>query len=245
MIRHLSARELRSLFQSPMAWSLLGVVTIILAWLFLVQIESYLKIQPNLVARASELGVTDLIISPLFDSSAMVLLLITPLLSMRLLSEEFRTGTIQLLLSSPLSTQQIVLGKYLALIGMLFFLLLVTALMLLSLLFGTTIDTGRLAASLLGLALLLASYGAIGLYLSSLTEQPAVAAVSTYGVLLFLWIINLANNSGLFDWLSLASHYRPFLNGTVSTGDISYFLLIIVACLLMTIHQLEQRRGRD
>lgn len=244
MIRHLSAREFKSLFHSPMAWSLLGVVTIILAWLFLVQIESYLKIQPSLVARASELGVTDLIISPLFDSSAMVLLLITPLLSMRLLSEEFRSGTIQLLLSSPLSTQQIILGKYLALLGMLFIVLFITALMPLSLLLGATIDSGRVAASLLGLALLLASYGAIGLYLSSLTEQPAVAAVSTYGVLLFLWIINLSNNSGLFDWLSLAGHFRPFLNGQVSTGDIAYFLLLIVASLLMTIHQLEQRRGQ-
>ncbi|MCW8920933.1 MAG: ABC transporter permease, partial [Sedimenticola sp.] len=70
MILTLSARELRSLFQSPLAWSLLGVITLIHAWLFLVQIESYLKIQASLVARSSELGVTDLIIAPLFDSSA-------------------------------------------------------------------------------------------------------------------------------------------------------------------------------
>ncbi|MCW8948511.1 MAG: ABC transporter permease subunit [Sedimenticola sp.] len=244
MILTLSARELRSLFQSPLAWSLLGVITLIHAWLFLVQIESYLKIQASLVARSSELGVTDLIIAPLFDSSAMVMLLITPLLTMRLLSEEYRTGTIQLLLSSPISPRQIIIGKYLALLGILSVSLLITAMLPFSLLLGAEIDIGRVLASLLGLFLLLASYGAVGLLLSSLTEQPAVAAVSSYGVLLFLWIINLSNQSSLFDWLSLASHYRHFLSGLVSTGDISYFLLIIAACLMMTLQQLEQRCGK-
>lgn len=244
MILPLSGRELRSLFQSPLAWSLLGVITLIHAWLFLVQIESYLKIQASLVARSSELGVTDLIITPLLDSSAMVMLLITPLLTMRLLSEEYRSGTIQLLLSSPISPRQIVIGKYLALLGILFVSLLITALLPFSLLLGAEIDIGRVLASLLGLLLLLASYGAVGLLLSSLTEQPAVAAVSSYGVLLFLWIVNLSNQSSLFDWLSLASHYRNFLSGLVSTGDISYFLLIIIACLVMTLHQLERRCGK-
>ncbi|MCW8943181.1 MAG: ABC transporter permease subunit [Sedimenticola sp.] len=243
MIINLSARELRSLFQSPLAWTLLAVLTLVLAWLFLVQIETYLKIEPNLISRSSEQGVTDLIITPLFDSSAMIFLLITPLLTMRLLSEEYRTGTIQLLLSSTLSTRQIILGKYLALLGMLACALLLTALLPFSLLFGADVDTGRVFASLLGLALLISSYGAIGLLLSSLTEQPAVAAVGTYGVLLFLWIINLSNQSELFGWLSLANHYRPFLSGVVNTGDISYFILIIGASLLMSMHQLVQRQG--
>lgn len=245
MIRVIAGRELRALFLSPLAWSLLGVAMIILAWLFLVQIESFMQLQPQLVAGASELGVTDLVIAPLFDSGAMVLLLLTPLLTMRLLSEEQRSGTLRLLFSAPISTAQIVLGKYLAMLGVFGLLLLLIALLPLSLLLGGTLDLGRLAATLLGMGLLLACYSAIGLFLSSLTGQPAVAAISSYGLLLFLWIVNLSGSedrSGLFEWLSLTSHYRPFLDGVVRSGDLAYFLLLIVASLLMAIHHLESRR---
>jgi ABC-2 type transport system permease protein len=245
VIRLIAGRELRALFLSPLAWSLLGVAMIILAWLFLVQIESFMQLQPQLVAGASELGVTDLVIAPLFDSGAMVLLLLTPLLTMRLLSEEQRSGTLRLLFSAPISTAQIVLGKYLAMLGVFGLLLLLIALLPLSLLLGGTLDLGRLAATLLGMGLLLACYSAIGLFLSSLTGQPAVAAISSYGLLLFLWIVNLSGSedrSGLFEWLSLTSHYRPFLDGVVRSGDLAYFLLLIVASLLMAIHHLESRR---
>uniref|UniRef100_UPI003D0C42F2 ABC transporter permease subunit n=1 Tax=Sedimenticola sp. TaxID=1940285 RepID=UPI003D0C42F2 len=234
------------LFLSPLAWSLLAVALIIHAWLFLVQIENFMQIQPKLLAGSSELGVTDLIVAPLFDSSAMILLLLTPLLTMRLLSEEYRSGTIRLLLSSPITTAQVVLGKYLAALAVYALLLLLIALMPLSLLMGGSLDLGRLAAACLGLALLLAGYCAIGLFLSSLTEQPAVAAVGSYGLLLLLWVVSLSGSvdrSGLFQWLSLTGHYRPFLNGVVRSGDLIYFLLLILAALLMTIHRLEGRRG--
>jgi len=248
VIRVVAGRELRALFLSPLAWSLLGVAMLILAWLFLVQIESFMQLQPKLVAGASELGVTDLIIAPLFDSGAMILLLLTPLLTMRLLCDEYRSGTIRLLFSSPVTSTQIVLGKYLAMLGVFSLLLLLTALMPLSLLLGGTLDIGRLIAALLGLGLLLAGYSAIGLLFSSLTEQPAVAAIGTYGLLLFLWIVNLSGSddrSGLFEWLSLSSHYRPFLDGLVRSGDLAYFLLLIIGSLLMTIHRLESRRRGD
>lgn len=245
MIRAVAGRELRALFLSPLAWSLLAVAMFLLAWLFLVQIESFMQVQPKLVAGASELGLTDLVIVPLFDTGAMILLLLTPLLTMRLLCDEYRSGTVRLLLSSPISTTRIVLGKYLAILGVFGLLLLLIALLPLSLLWGGTLDLGRVAAALLGLGLLLAGYGAIGLFLSSLTEQPAVAAVGTYGTLLFLWIINLSGSgdrSGLFEWLSLSAHYRPFLTGLVRSGDLLYFLLLIVVGLALTAHHLENRR---
>lgn len=245
MILAVAGRELRALFLSPLAWSLLGVACFILAWLFLVQIESFLQIEAQLNGGQSELGVTDLVIAPLFDAAGMVSLLLTPLLTMRLLSEEYRSGTIRLLFSSPVPLYQIVLGKYLAQLGLLLLLLLLTALMPLSLLLGSAIDLGRVAASLLGLFLLLAGYAAIGLLISSLTAQPAVAAIATYGVLLLLWILNIprAGETGeLLQWLSLAGHYRPFLSGLVRSSDVAYFLLLSGAALWMTTHHLERRR---
>lgn len=245
MIYAIASKELRSLFYSPMAWYLIGMIQLILAWLFLVQLEGFQGIQPQLIKHESALGVTDLVIVPLFDSAALLLLLVTPLLSMRLLSEEYRSGTIQLLFSAPISMGQIVLGKYLALLSIFTLCLLLISLMPLSLLLGGELDLLRLCASLLGLALLLATLAAMGLFISSLTSQPGVAAIGTYGLLLFLWIIDLTsgvNNSPLFNWLSLASHFRQMLNGLVSSSDLIYYLLITVTSLTLTMHRLNSRR---
>ncbi len=246
MISAIAGRELRSLFLSPLAWSLLSVASFILAWLFLVQMESFVQIQPQLKAGSATLGVSDLVIAPLMDSAGLIFLLLTPLLSMRLLSEEYRNGTIRLLFASPLPASHIVLGKYLAQLVLCLPLLLITALMPLSLLLGSEIDIGRTLAALFGLTLLVACYSAVGLLMSSLTEQPAVAAIATYGVLLLLWMLNRSHTdevSALFDWLSLTGHYRPFISGVVRSGDVAYFLILILASLLLTHHQLEYRRS--
>lgn len=243
----IASRELRSLFLSPLAWVLLAVMQLLIAWLFLTQLEQFMQLQPRLAGIEGAPGVTDLVVAPLLDSSALIIMLLLPMLSMRLLSEEYRSNTFTLLLSSPASLTQIILGKYLALLGILGSMLLLTALMPLSLLLGTAIDLGKLAAGLLGLGLNLATFGAIGLFISSLTSRPAVAATATYGLLLFLWVLNLAAGSGesgsaLFAWLSPVSHVRTFLSGLVQSSDLLYFLLLIGASLLLSIHRLENHR---
>jgi ABC-2 type transport system permease protein len=243
----IAARELRSLFLSPLAWVLLAVMQLIVAWLFLVQLEQFLQLQPRLAGLDGAPGVTDLVVVPLLDSATLIAMLLLPMLTMRLLSEEYRSNTFTLLLSSPLSLTQIILGKYLALLGILASMLLLTAMMPLSLLLGTDLDMGKLAAGLLGMGLNLATYGAIGMFLSSLTARPAVAATATYGLLLFLWILNLAANTGeggsaLFAWLSPATHFHQLLSGLVQSSDLLYFLLLIAASLLLSIHRLDSRR---
>ncbi|MEW8014869.1 MAG: ABC transporter permease subunit [Candidatus Sedimenticola endophacoides] len=248
MILSIARRELRALFHSPLVWVLAGVLQLLGAWLFLVQMEEYLQVQSRLATLENPPGVTDLVLTPLLEALAGLALLVVPLLTMRTLSEEFRDGTIDLLLSSPLRMGQIVLGTYLALLSLLSLLL---ALMPLSLLLGCEIDTGRLASGLLGLLLLLGCCAGIGIYLSSLsilsslTRQPAVAAISTYGALLFLWIVNLAGGEGggpLFDWLSLSSHYRRLLDGLVFSSDIAYYLLVTGVSLTLAGRRLESRR---
>ncbi len=243
-------RELRSLFLSPLAWVLFGVMQLILAWLFLVQLEQFLQVQPRLANLAAAPGVTDLLAIPLLDSASLIIMLLIPLLSMRLFSEEYRNNTYRLLLSAPVSLTRIVLGKYLALAAVLFLMLLLTALMPLSLLTGSELDLGKLSAGLLALALELALFGAIGLFLSSLTERPAVAAAGTYGLLLFLWILNMAagsegEGSALFNWISPVTHFRGLLSGLVQSSDVAYFLLLTAAFLLLTVHRLEGRRSLD
>ncbi len=243
----IATRELRSLFLSPLAWVLLAMMQLILAWLFLLQLEQFTQLQPRLAGLAGAPGVTDIVVVPLLDSAALISMLLLPMLTMRLLSEEYRNNTFTLLLASPLSLTRIVLGKYLALLGILASMLLLTALMPLSLLLGSALDLGKLAAGLLGLGLNLATFGAIGLFISSLTSKPAVAATATYGLLLFLWILNLAAGAGdsgsaLFGWLSPVTHLHQLLSGLVQSSDLLYFLLLIGASLLLTIHRLESRR---
>ena len=245
MIFTIAARELRSLFLSPLAWAILAVTQFIMAWLFLAQIETWLTLQPRLAAIEGAPGVADIVVAPLLANAAIVLLLITPLITMRSLSEEYRARTISLLFSAPVSMTEIVLGKYLGILGFFLAVLVMLTLMPLSLMVGTDLDLGKLAAGLLGLSLMLAAFAAIGLYMSSLTEQPVVAAVTTFGLLLLLWIINQADSAqadGVVSYLSMLSHYQTLLKGVFNSMDVGYYVLMIALFIGFTIRRLDATR---
>jgi ABC-2 type transport system permease protein len=243
----IAGRELRSLFVSPLAWTVLAVVQLIAAYLFLVQIEAFLMLQPRLLGMEGAPGVTDVVVAPLFGNAAVILLLVVPLLTMRLVSEEHRNRTLSLLLSAPVSMTEIVLGKYLGLLAFLLAMLALLALMPLSLLVGGGLDLGKLGAGLMGLALLVASFAAAGLFMSTLTAQPTVAAVSTFGLLLLLWIIDWAGNAGsqasqLFAYLSLLRHYESLLLGMFNSADVVYYLLFTLTFLVLSVRRLDAQR---
>ena len=245
MIFTIAGRELRSLFLSPLAWAILAVVQFILAYLFLSQIESWMLLQPRLAALEGAPGVADIIIAPLFADAAVILLLITPLITMRVLSEERRNRTLSLLFSAPISMTEIVVGKYLGVLAFFLIVLALLALMPLSLAAGTDLDFGKLAAGLLGLTLVLAAFAAIGLFMSALTGQPTVAAVTTFGLLLLLWIIDWAGNADAGNQLaqlSMLRHYEPLLQGLFSSADVAYYLLLIVLFLGFSIRRLDADR---
>jgi len=247
MIFTLASRELRSMFLSPMAWVILAVISALCAYFFLLYIDLYLQLQPRLAAAPNAPGVTDVIVVPLFSTAATVLLLVTPLLTMRLISEERRSQTLSLLMSAPVSMTEIILGKFLGVFAFVLLMLALVAVMPLSLFAGGEIDMGLWASGLLGLVLLLASFCSIGLYVSTLTTQPTVAAVATFGLLLLLWVLNLAGSTGnegggVLSYLSLLSHYQPLLKGIFSSTDIIYYLLLISSCLVLSIRRLDADR---
>ena len=247
-ILSIAGRELRSLFLSPLAWVVMAVVQVVLGWIFLVQLEFFMQVQPRLASIPGAPGLTELVAARLISTAGFVLLLVVPLLTMRLISEERRARTLPLLLSAPLSMTEIVLGKYLGILGFFACMLLLIALMPLTLLSGGTLDFGLLAAALLGLALLVASFAAAGLFMSTLTAQPAVAAVSTFGLLLLLWIMDIAGSSGsneassLFSHLSLLTHFDAFLRGVFDTKDVAYFLIFIATFIALSIRRLDAYR---
>jgi ABC-2 type transport system permease protein len=239
----IARRELRALFLSPLAWTLLAVVQALMAFLFLARVELFQLYQPQLAGMENAPGVTEVIVPDLFANAAIVLLLVVPLLTMRLIAEERRNKTLALLFSAPVTMSEIVLGKY---FGVLLFLLIVLGLiglMPLSLLMGGGLDAGILFSALLGLLLVLGSFTAVGLFMSTLTQHPAVAAIGGFGVLLLFWILDWsARGTGLFAYLSLFNHYKPFLEGVFDSTDALYHVLLIVTFLVLSIRRLDADR---
>ncbi len=238
----LARNELYRLFLSPLAWVILALSQIITAYSFLTAIDYFMQVQPKISAMPAMPGVTELIVMPLLANTSTLFLLLAPLITMRLIAEERSNNSLPLLLSAPFSIRQIVLGKYLGTLAFFIVLLFMVSLMPLSLTMGSELDFGLFTAGILGLILLIASFIAIGLFLSSLTKQPAIAAISTFSGLFLLWVIDWTANSDLFSWLSIIHHYNPFLEGMVNSSDISYFLLIIIAFLALTIRKLDTER---
>lgn len=245
MILTIAKKEFRHLFSSPLAWVLLGVIQVVLAWIFFKLVDTFFNQQNELSTIKNAPGVTDLIASPLFEVASIILLMAIPLLTMHLISEEKRSKTFNLLLSSPISITEIVLGKYLGYLFFIFILLTLITLMPLSLSMGTQLDFIKLFSGAFGLLLTLSAFGAAGLYLSSLTDNPTIAAISTLGLLLLLWIMNTnstGDKSNTLAYLSLHSHFSPLMRGIFNTSDIAYFILFITAFLVLTIRQLETQR---
>lgn len=240
--------EFRRMFNSPVAWSILAVIQFILAFLFLFFIDTYtVHTAPAFAGREGAPGVTDSIVAPLYLWSGIILLSVMPILTMRQLAEERMNHTFTLLRSASLSMTEVVLGKY---FGMLMFVALMVGmitLMPLSLAMGTSLDWGKLFISALGLFLLLASFAAAGLFLSSLTQQPIIAAVSSFGFLLLLMLLFFSGRSQdggseVFLYLSHFGHFLSFLEGVFSSGDLVYYLLFISAFLVLTIRKLDNER---
>lgn len=245
MILTIALRELRGLFFSPLAWTVLAVVQLILGFLFLGQVDLFLRAQSQLLAMSDPPGLTEIVASPLLANTSIVLLLAVPLLSMRLVSEERRARTLTLLFSAPVSMTEIVLGKYLGLMLFLLLIVALVALMPLSLLAGGGLDLGLFAAGVLGLTLLTGAFAAVGVFMSVMTHHPAVAGIATFGALLLLWVLDwsgLGATGSVLAYLSLLNHFEPFLKGMFDSADAVYYLLFIATFVVLSVRRLDAER---
>ncbi|MBI3223102.1 MAG: ABC transporter permease subunit [Nitrosomonadales bacterium] len=244
MIRLIAWRELRSLFAMPSSWVVLAVLQFILAWFFLAQLQAFLDIQPQLAQLANPPGVTATIAATLCNTVALLLMMLVPMFTMRLIAEERRNQTLALLMSAPLSSRQIVLGKFLGLWAFLAMLIAATALMLYTLALGTHLDNGLLLSNLAGLLLLTASYVALGLYVSSLTNQPIIAAIGALAVLVGLWLADIGAAAENSPWhtLSPLNHFQNFNAGLLDSGDAAFFVLFTGFFLLLAMRRVHNNR---
>lgn len=247
MIIKIARKELKSLFASPMGWVILALLQFVFGTFFLIGVDQYFQTMSGMVRPEQRLGVTEFVGHNVFSIASFVMLFAVPLLSMRLISEERRQQTLPFLFSAPLSLTEIVLGKFLGLVGFLTVVLVFMAAMVSSLNLWSDLDFGYILANILGLWFLVASFSALGIYVSSLTQQPVVAGIISFVALFALLILDhffAGDPSSTMAYLSLMRHFEPFSRGLLDTSDFAYFLLFITTFLTLTVRRLDADRLR-
>ncbi len=246
-------KELKSYFTSPMAYAVIAIFSLIsgfffysLIWWFNSQ-SLYYSSNPY---WASQLNINQMVYSPLFGNMSIVLLLMLPILTMRLFAEEKKMGTEELLYTSPITVNQIILGKYFAALTIVLIMLAVTGVYsIFTFIYGNP-ELNPILTGYLGLFLLGAAFVSIGIFFSSLTENQIVAAVLSFGALLLLWIINwLSSASGptwreILEYLSFFRHFDELTKGVLDTTDVFYYISFSFFGLFLTYSVIQSRKWR-
>jgi ABC-2 type transport system permease protein len=184
-----------------------------------------------------------------FEDLGFILLLITPILTMRLLAEEKRSGTSELIFTYPLPDWAVILGKFLAALAVFATFLLFTLCYPLIFAFLTKTDWGQIASGYVGVLFLGGACLALGLFASSLTQNQIIAAISAFALLLLFWLIGAQQDMGsasvgILAALSLRDHLPNLAKGVIDTKDLLYYLCFTFFFLFLTKRQLESRRWR-
>lgn len=246
-------KEMRLYFTSPVAYVvvtffLLGVGLIFDNIFALFQLISRQAAMNPAFAR--DLSVTDAVLRPLFRNTGVILLFLMPMVTMRLFAEEKRSGTIELLLTYPLRDGEVLAGKFAAAMTLFLMLLGFTAVYPAILGYFARIEWGPLLTAYLGLILLGGAFLAVGVLVSSLTENQIVASVVTFFVLLTFWVVGWYADSvgghwrALFQYVSILEHLDNFGKGVIETRDVVYYLSVIGLSLFLTLRALESKRWR-
>ena len=247
MIINVARKELKSMFASPMGWVILALLMFSFGTYYLNGVNDYFAVMSGAMRPAERTGVTQFVGQNVYGFASFMVLFAVPLLSMRLVSEERRSQTLPFLFSAPLSLTEIVLGKFLGLVAFLSILVVYIAAMLSTLHIWADIDFGFIVANSIGLLLMVASFSALGLYFSSITQQPVVAAILTFIALFALMFLDrffAGDPSNTLASLSLTRHFQSFAGGLIDTADIAYFALFIASFLTLTVRRLDADRLR-
>jgi ABC-2 type transport system permease protein len=235
----IARREFRHYFVSPLAYAVLAMVFLILGGIFFINI--YVGMQMDGINPDGRI-----VIQPLVT----ILLFATPALTMRLLADEQRMGTMELLLTAPIRDWELVVGKWL---GSFFFMLLILATtwiypFILDLMTDPGIDQGVLVSAYVGLIFMVASMLAMGVLISSLFKNQVPAFFTTLGLLLFLWILGGFAGSGgspVTRYLSFLGHfYDNLFRGVLHLTDLIYYLSLTIMALFLGTQAVEARRWR-
>lgn len=251
----IAAKDIRSQFVSPIAYVVLTGFLLLGGWFFFNLLARFsFLLQLYLSFRNPEamekLNLNDFVIAPLLHNLSVILVILVPVITMRSFAEEKRSGTYELLMTSPLTITQIVLGKFLgAFVFILVMVLLTGVYPLILVLYGNP-EPGVILSGLLGLLLLATSFVSVGLLTSSFTENQIIAAVSCLVTLLLLYVISWPAETAsetmgaVLKYVSLTEHFGELVKGIINTRDLMYFGSVIVLALFLTQRSVESLRWR-
>jgi ABC-2 type transport system permease protein len=248
----IAGKELRGYFASPIGYVLVGFYALLFGWFFytLVAFFERQSMQMSAGGPGSAMNVNQMLVAPLLMNATVIMLLVFPLITMRTYAEEKRSGTIELLLTSPITDWQIILGKFLGALGLYAVMLAVTLVHVAILFVFGTPEWKPIATGYLGLLLMGGSFLSLGLFISSLTKNQIVAGMITFSVFLLLWVINWVSTfvgptmQTVLNYLSITEHFDDFAKGIIDTKHVVYYLSFIAAGLFLTMKSVDSERWR-
>ena len=248
----IAQKELKAYFASPIAYVIIGLFALVFGFFFYIGVAYFVQQSMQMMGMQGgpTQNVNEAVIRGLFLNASVILLFVLPMITMRTYSEEKRSGTIELLLTSPLTDWQIILGKFLGAMGLYATMLAVTFVHM-----GVLFALGNpewkpVATSYLGLLLMGGTFIAIGLLISSFTKNQIIAVMGTFAVVLLGWIINwastLAGPTGreVLDYLGITNHLEDFTRGIIDTKHVVYYVSLITFSLFLTARSVDSERWR-
>ncbi len=248
-------KEMRSYFASPIAYLLLTMFAFVFGWFFWNVLGYFVSMGMSAMERGQmfPMNVNEEVIRPLLSNVGVIGLFFIPLITMRLFAEEKRTGTIELLATSPISDLEVILGKWFAATLLYGCMLLVTALNFAFIFRYGHPDWKPLVIGYLGLYLQAGALLAIGTFISTLTKNQIIAGAVTFGVCLMLWILEWVSGGGfetakwaqVLAYMSVITHYESFSKGMLSSKDAIFYVSVIFLGLFLTARSMESLRWRS
>ncbi len=247
----IAQKELKSYFASPIAYILIGFFLLPFGVFFYLYLDAFLK-QGMQMAQygGGSMSINQQVIRGVLQNASVVILFIMPMITMRTYSEEKRSGTIELLLTSPVKDVEIILGKFFGALGLYVTILFVTLLYMGILFYYGNPEWRPLVSGYLGLLLMGGAFIAIGLLISSTTNNQIVAGVVTFVVFLLFWIVGWFGDSAgptigpITRWLSITEHFDDFSKGIIDTKHVLYYLTLITSGLFLTAKSVDTERWR-
>ena len=250
----IAQKELKAYFASPIAYIVIGLWALMYGYFFVALMNFFVRqsMQMNQFGMQGPqaMNVNQQLIRPLLQNVLILILFLMPMVTMRAYAEEKRSGTIELLLTSPLTDFQIIVGKFLGAMALYGCMLAVTLIHIgLLFLYGRP-EWKPIVTAYIGLLLMGGCFIAVGLFISSLTRNQIVAGMVTFAVFLMLWIITwIGSFSGptvdkLTQYLSIVDHFDDFGKGVLDTTHIIYYVSFITFGLFLTAKSVDSERWR-
>ncbi len=250
-------KEMRSYFVSPVAYVIAGVFLFLSGYLFrniLMQFNLWClqfgqRAQMGMGGMPA-LNLNEMVITQFFAVMDFIWLLVIPMLTMRLFAEEKKSGTIELLMTSPLRTIEVMLGKFFACFSLYGIIVSLTLIYFVILEAYGSPDWGPIFSGYLGYLFLGATFISVGILASALTENQIVAVLLTFGMLLLFWLIDWSASfagptaAKILQYLSFIAHLEDFQRGVIDTKDVVFYLSFTFFCLFLTSRVIESRRWR-